>query len=79
MTFSNYLTHVRIDRAKHLLYNYDLKLDEIAARCGYYDAPYFCRVFKRLTKTTPAEYRMRVRHDLEKTARQAAAQTADPH
>jgi len=70
MTFSNYLTHVRIDRAKHLLCNYNLKLDEIAARCGYYDAPYFCRVFKRLTKSTPAEYRMRVRRDLEKVAAQ---------
>jgi AraC-like DNA-binding protein len=70
MTFSNYLTHVRIDRAKHLLCNYNLKLDEIAARCGYYDAPYFCHVFKRLTKTTPAEYRMKVRHALEKKAGQ---------
>ena len=66
MTFSSYLTHVRIDRAKHLLCNYHLKLDEVAARCGYYDAPYFCHVFKRHAKTTPAEYRMKVRHDLEK-------------
>ncbi len=61
MTFSSYLTHVRIDRAKHLLRNYNLKLDEIAARCGYYDASYFCHVFKRLTKMTPAEYRVKVR------------------
>lgn len=61
MTFSNYLTHVRIDRAKHMLRNYNLKLDEVAARCGYYDAPHFCHVFKRLTKTTPAEYRVKVR------------------
>lgn len=61
MTFSSYLTHVRIDRAKHLLRNYNLKLDEIAARCGYYDAPYFCHVFKRLTKLTPAEYRVKTR------------------
>jgi AraC-like DNA-binding protein len=61
MTFSSYLTHVRIDRAKHLLRNYNLKLEEIAARCGYYDAPYFCHVFKRLTKMTPAEYRLKAR------------------
>ena len=33
------------------------KLDEIAARCGYRDTAYFCRVFKRLAKVTPAEYR----------------------
>lgn len=57
MTFSSYLMHVRTDRAKHLLRSYDLKLDDIAARCGYHDTAYFCRVFKKLTKTTPAEYR----------------------
>lgn len=61
MTFSSYLSHVRIDRAKHLLCNYNLKLDEVAARCGYYDASHFCHAFKRLTKTTPAEYRVKVR------------------
>lgn len=61
MTFSSYLTHVRIDRAKHLLQNYNLRLDQVAARCGYYDAPHFCHVFKRLTKATPAEYRMKAR------------------
>lgn len=55
--FSNYLTHVRIDRAKHLLRTYDLKLDDIAVRCGYRDTPYFCRVFKSVTEATPAEYR----------------------
>lgn len=57
MTFSNYLMHVRTDRAKFLLRSYDLKLDDIAARCGYHDTAYFCRVFKKLTKATPAEYR----------------------
>ncbi len=58
-TFNSYLTNVRIDRAKHMLRSYGLKLDEIAARCGYHDTPYFCHVFKRLTKCTPIEYRLR--------------------
>ena len=57
MTFNNYLTHVRMDRSKYLLCSYDLKLHEVAGRCGYRDTPYFCRVFKRITKATPAEYR----------------------
>jgi AraC-like DNA-binding protein len=57
MTFTNYLMHVRTDRAKFLLRNYNLKLDDIAARCGYHDPTYFCRVFKKLAKVTPAEYR----------------------
>jgi AraC-like DNA-binding protein len=58
-TFSGYLTQTRIDRAKHLLRSYTLKLDDIAARCGYNDTPYFCHVFKRLTRCTPREYRLR--------------------
>ena len=61
MTFSSYLTHVRIDRAKHLLRSYNLKLDDVAARCGYHDTPYFCHVFKHLTKCTPIEYRLKDR------------------
>ena len=73
MTFNNYLTHVRMNRAKHLLCHYDLKLEDIAARCGYHEAPYFCRVFKRFTKTTPAEYRTRVRRDLDKMTGPATA------
>jgi AraC-like DNA-binding protein len=61
MTFSSYLTHVRIDRAKLLLRSCNLKLDDIAERCGYRDTPYFCHVFKRLTQATPAEFRVKVR------------------
>jgi AraC-like DNA-binding protein len=72
MTFISYLTHVRIDRAKYLLCNYNLKLDDIAARCGFRDGPYFCRVFKRLTKTTPADYRARM---LQEIARKQQSET----
>ncbi|HEX7652312.1 MAG TPA: AraC family transcriptional regulator [Verrucomicrobiae bacterium] len=61
LTFNGYLTQVRIDRAKHLLHSYALKLDDIATRCGYHDTPYFCHVFKRLTKSTPQEFRLRER------------------
>jgi AraC-like DNA-binding protein len=61
MTFSNYLTSVRIDHAKHLLRNYNLKLDDIAGRCGYHDTPYFWHVFKKMTKTTPMAYRLKNR------------------
>jgi AraC-like DNA-binding protein len=69
MTFNHYLTRVRIDRAKHLLRNYNLKLDDIAARCGYHDAQYFWRVFKKMTESTPKAYRQknRSRGTAEKT------------
>lgn len=62
MTFSSYLMHVRTDRAKFLLRNYDLKLHDIAARCGYRDTAYFCRVFKKLVRMTPVEYRTNQKH-----------------
>jgi AraC-like DNA-binding protein len=64
MTFSSYLMHVRTDRAKFLLRNYNLKLDDVTARCGYRDTAYFCRVFKKLTKQTPAEYRANQKNSL---------------
>jgi AraC-like DNA-binding protein len=60
MTFIDYLTHVRIARSKFLLCHYNFKLEDVAVRCGFRDAPYFCRVFKRLTKTTPVEYRAKM-------------------
>jgi AraC-like DNA-binding protein len=59
MRFSDYLTRVRIDRAKFMLKEYASPLKEIAANCGYKDVAYFCRVFRRYTKVTPTEYRAR--------------------
>src|SRR5262249_23558346 len=58
MGFSDYLTLVRIDRAKFMLKEYGSPLKEIAANCGYRDVAYFCRVFRRITKITPTEYRL---------------------
>jgi len=57
MRFSDYLTAVRIDRAKLLLRRYRLTIGEVGNQCGFADLAYFCRVFKRYTKTTPSEYR----------------------
>ncbi len=59
MRFSDYVTRVRIDRAKFMLKEYSSPLKEIAAHCGYQDVAYFCRVFRRITKVTPTEYRLK--------------------
>lgn len=67
MTFINYLTHVRLAHAKHLLTHHHLKLEDVAARCGFRDAPYFCRVFKRFAQVTPAEYREAMLRQLRPT------------
>jgi len=60
MQFSDYLTLVRIDRAKFMLKTYQSPLKEIALNCGYHDLAYFCRVFKAMTKVTPTDYRLGV-------------------
>ncbi len=57
MQFNDYLNLVRVNRAKFILRNYTMSLKEVAASCGYSDAAYFCRVFKRISKMTPTEYR----------------------
>ncbi|PMG27720.1 AraC family transcriptional regulator [Vibrio splendidus] len=57
MTLAEYITRVRIDRAKFMLKKYNFKLNEVALRCGFKDVNYFCRVFKNRTGRTPTEYR----------------------
>lgn len=60
MTLADYITWVRIDRAKFMLKKYDLKLHDIAMRCGFKEVNYFCRVFKQRTGRTPSQYRQSV-------------------
>ncbi|HFG1910901.1 TPA: helix-turn-helix domain-containing protein [Vibrio cholerae] len=57
MTLADYITWVRVDRAKFMLKKYNFKLNEVALRCGFKDVNYFCRVFKNRTGRTPTDYR----------------------
>ena len=57
VSFVNFMTDVKIDRAKILLMNSELKIYEIAAIIGYNNPEYFSRVFKNITGITPNEYR----------------------
>lgn len=57
MTLADYITWVRVDRAKFMLKKYNFKLNEVALRCGFKDVNYFCRVFKHRTGRTPSNYR----------------------
>lgn len=57
VNFSAYLNQYRVERAKQLLADPALGVREISSACGYSDPNYFARVFKRLTGSTPSEYR----------------------
>jgi AraC-like DNA-binding protein len=55
--FSHFLAQVRVEHAKILLREAGLRVDDVAVRCGFRDAAYFCRVFKGLAKVSPGKYR----------------------
>jgi len=51
----------RIGRARGLLHDDNRPISEIARMCGFSYQSYFCRVFKRITKQTPSQYRQSLR------------------
>jgi two-component system, response regulator YesN len=57
-TFKEYVTEVRIKKAKELLRTTTLKSGEISYQIGYNDSHYFSFIFRKTTGLTPIEYRM---------------------
>ena len=57
ITFTQYLTGLRIAKAKELLEATPMRSSEIAFQVGYNDAHYFSYLFKKHTGMTPSEYR----------------------
>ncbi|WP_426450759.1 response regulator transcription factor [Paenibacillus sp. S-38] len=60
-TFTNYVTKVRMEKAKLLLSNTDMKIFEVAAAVGYDDPNYFTNVFRTTQKVSPTEFRKKRR------------------
>ena len=58
VNFSAWLNEFRVEKAKEMLRDTRLSIREISLACGYTDANYFARVFKRITGKTPSEYRL---------------------
>ncbi len=57
LTFTRYLTALRIGKAKELLTTTRRRASQIAADVGYNDAHYFSYLFKKNTGLTPSEFR----------------------
>lgn len=58
-TFVEYLTEIRMDRAKELLMCSLMKTSEIGYEVGYKDPHYFSYIFKKTQNCTPKEFRAR--------------------
>lgn len=55
--FIEYLTNIRMEKAKELLSTTEHSMKEICLMCGYSDPNYFSRSFKKNVGVTPTEYK----------------------
>ncbi len=60
LTFSDYVTRRRLQRAKELLVMTKLPIVEIAEKVGYKTAKYFNKLFKEYEQLSPGQYRKRM-------------------
>jgi two-component system response regulator YesN len=66
-TFSDYLSRVRIHKARDILKNdRDIRIQEIIELVGFNDPAYFAKSFKKLTGVSPREYQSYFFEDREK-------------
>ncbi|NCC69915.1 MAG: AraC family transcriptional regulator, partial [Clostridia bacterium] len=57
VTFTEYLTSLRIERAKKLLRDKQMRTSDVANSVGYNDPHYFSYLFKKYTDFSPRDYR----------------------
>lgn len=57
MTIFDYITDLRMEKAKELIVNYNKKIQDVAYEVGYNSVQSFLRLFKKYYKMTPVEFR----------------------
>jgi AraC-like DNA-binding protein/ligand-binding sensor protein len=57
LNFTDYVSRVRIEKARNLLLNRNLRISEIAYEVGFQSLTHFNRVFKKIAGQSPTEYR----------------------
>lgn len=63
VSIQEYLLQVRMTRARELLSDPDIKIQEVAARVGYSDNNYFSKAFRSFYGISPTNYRNDIRHN----------------
>ena len=59
-SFSEYLTDLRVERAKELLGDRDVRISEVCEIVGYPDPNYFSKIFRKAVGMSPEKYRKQV-------------------
>lgn len=57
LNFTDYVSRVRIEKAKNLLLNPNLRISEIAFEVGFQSLTHFNRVFRKIVGKSPTQYR----------------------
>ncbi len=60
LNFTEYLSRVRIEKAKNLLLNPNLRVSEIAYEVGFQSLTHFNRVFRKIAGQSPTSYRKKL-------------------
>lgn len=64
LTFIEYVNVARIQHSQHLLYSYNMTLEEVAIKSGFQSTSNYCRAFKRLIGTSPLAWIQQVKSPL---------------
>lgn len=62
ITINEYITILRLERAKGCLVTTDSSVSDIALECGFENIPYFSYVFKRHVNVSPSQFRKKYRY-----------------
>ena len=62
ITINEYITILRLEKAKGCLVTTDSSVSEIALECGFENIPYFSYVFKRGVNVSPSQFRKKYRY-----------------
>ena len=57
INFTDYVSRVRVEKAKNLLLNPNLRVSEIAFEVGFQSLTHFNRIFKKILGQSPTQYR----------------------
>ncbi|MEO6034554.1 MAG: helix-turn-helix domain-containing protein [Verrucomicrobiota bacterium] len=60
LNFTDYLSRIRIEKAKNLLLNPHARVSEVAYEVGFQSLTHFNRVFKKIAGQSPTKYRSRL-------------------
>ncbi|PHV71837.1 hypothetical protein CS063_04585 [Sporanaerobium hydrogeniformans] len=56
VNFTDYVNHIKIEKAKELLIRKKLTIQEVSEKIGYTNCSYFSQIFKEIEGVTPKQY-----------------------